>query len=237
MTESAATQQPNRRLTGVYAAKASEGVAPLLDTPNTSATLARSDSLERDQAQTYSQSFANLVPEPLKQKAAKVISPTTISPVLANFRVEQTGRQLRVVDGDGSTYLGETDASPMVWAGSGGSKKDQAVQLFQSDGKLNQLPAAATAVPQQQRQNNIYRVAGTNRTLNQTVVFTWNFVAMTNASVVAQSGKTDGDLNKDAKNLPTQFPAQLQNAFINGRAQLGTGKEIEINAVPISSEP
>lgn len=211
-----------------------QAFAPLLDTPSSSATLARSDGLERDQAQTYSQSFANLAPEPLKQKTAKVFAPTPISPVLANFRVEQTGRQLRVVDSDGSTYLGETDTTPVIGAGGGGAKKEQVVQLFKSDGKLNQLPAAATSVPQQQLQNNSYRVAGTNRTLNQTVVFTWNFVEMTNAPVVAQSGRTGSDLNKDAKKLPTQFPAQLQNSFINGRAQFGTGKEIEINAVPVS---
>ena len=217
-----------------YGAVPDQPVVSLVGAAEQKGEATRSDHYERVRAQTYSQSFANLAPEPLKQKTATVISPPPISPVLANFRVEQTGRQLRVVDGDGSTYLGETDAAPVVWAGSGGGKKEQVVQLFQSDGKLTQLPAAATAVPQQQRQTNFYRVAGTNRTLNQTVVFTWNFVAMTNALVVAQSGRTGGDLNKDAKKLPAQFPLQLQNSFITGRAQFGAGKEIEINAVPVS---
>ena len=172
--------------------------------------------------------------------------------MLANFRVEQTGRQLRVVDGDGSTYLGETDAAPAVWAGradanteggnasavyavaSGGGKQEQVVQLFQSDGKLNLLPAEAKSIAEQPMQNNFYRVTGTNRTLNQAVVFTWSFVELTNAPVFAQSGNIGGERNKDAKKLPAQFPAPLQNSFINGRAQFETGKEIEINAVPVT---
>ncbi len=207
---------------------------PVLDAASPPASLARNDSFERDQAQSYSQSFANLAPEALKQKVAKDFSPAPISPVLVTFRVEQMGRQLRVVDSDGSTYIGETDLSPATLAETGGSKKEQAVQLFKSGGKLNQLPTAATSVPQQQAQNNFYRVAGTNRTLNQSVVFTWSFVELTNQPVVAQSVKISSDLKKDAQKLPTQLPAQLQNSFINGRAQFGTGQEIEINAVPVS---
>jgi hypothetical protein len=244
-TETAAARQPDRGKTGVYAAKVSGIVTPLVDAPGTSA------SLERDQAQTFSQSFVNLAPETLKQKTAKAIAPRPISPVLANFRLEQTGRQLRVVDSDGSTYVGETDASPAFWAGpvaasaeqgsrsgvyaaGAGSQKIEAVQLFKSDGKLNQLPAAAKSVAESQMQNTLYRVAGTNRTLNQTVEFTWSFVAMTNEPIVAQAEKIGVDLNKDGKKLPNQLPGQLQNSFITGRAQFGTGKEIEINAVPVS---
>jgi hypothetical protein len=209
--------------------------APVLAAASLPASLARNDGLEQDRAGTYSQSFANLAPEALKQKAAKDISPVPISPVLVNFRVEQTGRQLRVVDSDGSTYIGETELSPATRADTGGSKKEQAVQLYKSGGKLNQLPTATSSVAQQQQaQNNFYRVAGTNRTLNQAVVFTWSFVEMTNEPGLAQSLKISSDQKKEAQKLPTQFPAQLQNSFINGRAQFGTGQEIEINAVPVS---
>ncbi len=207
-----------------------QSVAPVLDAASPPASLARNDSFERDRAQSYSQSFANLAPEARKQKVAKDFSPAPIAPVLANFRVEQMGRQLRVVDSDGSTYIGETDLSPATQADTGGSKKEQAVQSYKSGGKLNQLPTAATSAPQQQAQSNFYQVAGTNRTLNQSVVFTWSFVEMTNQPVVAQSVKTSSDLKKDAQKLPTQ----LQNSFINGRAQFETGQEIEINAVPVS---
>lgn len=223
----------NARYARPFEAAASGAAASLREPSGKSATVARSDSYERDQSLTYSQSFANLAPETLKQKAAKAMVQPPSSPVLASFRVEQTGRQLRVVDSDGSTYVGETDASPEFW-GDVGSRKEQSAQLFKSDGKINQLPAATKAVPESQMQNNLYRVAGTNRTLNQPVVFTWSFVELTNAPVVAQSSKISRDLNLDTKKLPSQFPAQLQNSLITGRAQFGTGKEIEINAVPVS---
>ena len=227
-TETAAALQTDRSVTGVYAAKASELVAPLLDRPSASPSLARSDRDEREQTQTYSQSFANLLPESLKQKTAKAIAPPPTSPLLANFRVEQTGRQLRVVDSDGSTYVGETDVSPEFW-GAVDARKEQAVQLFKSDGKLNQLPAPAMSVPESQWQNNSYRVAGTNRTLNQPVVFTWSFVELTNAPVTAPSGKIGGDRNNVAKNPPAPLPS----SSISGRARFGTSAEIEIKAVPV----
>jgi hypothetical protein len=231
--ESDATRQSRRNLLGPSEAKVSGNAAPLLDAPKSSVKLADRDSLAREQAQTYSQAFANVAPETLKQKAVKADAPSLVSPVLANFRVEQTGRQLRVVDGDGSTYVGETDSTPLGGAGDGG-KKEQAVQVFKNDGKLGQQPAAAaTSSLQQQAQNNFYRVVGTNRTLNQSVVFTWSYLEMTNAPVVAQSGRISADLNKDAQKFPAQFPALLQNSFINGRAQFESGQEIEVNAVPV----
>jgi hypothetical protein len=234
LAESSSANQPKLNETAArsFDAQTSQTFAPLPAKPVPAATFARNDSLERDQAQTYSQSFANLAPEALKQKTAKAIAATPISPVLANFRVEQTGRQLRVVDSDGSTYVGETDASPEFW-GTVGGKQEQAVSLFKSDGKLNPLPTAAKSVPESQLQNNLYRVAGTNRTLNQTVVFTWSFQDRTNAPLTVGSGKIGDELNRDAKKMPAQFPAQLQNSFITGRAQFGAGKEIEINAVPV----
>ena len=217
--ESAATRQTTPSRVGAYAAKASGSP---------------SNGLADETAQTYSQSFANLAPEALKQKTAKAVVAPPVAPVLANFRVEQTGRHLRVVDGDGSTYLGETDASPTVWAGGSAGQKDPAVQYFQSDGELTQLPAAAASTSPQGLPRNLYRVSGTNRTLNQNVVFTWSMVELTNAPVVAQSGRSDSALNQTTKKLATQFPVPMQNSFISGRAQFGTGKEIEINAVPVS---
>ncbi len=238
--------------TGAAAAKASEPGAPALDSLTAPTTLARNGILAVDRAQTYAQSYTNRAPESFKQKAVPALSPVTLSPVLANFRVEQTGRQLRVVDGDGSTYLGETDTALEVWAGraaanaeagnasaayvvaSGGGKKEQVVQLFQSDGKLNLLPAEAKSIAEQPMQNNFYRVTGTNRTLNQAVVFTWSFVELTNAPGFALSGNIGGERNQDAKKLPAQFPLPRQNSFINGRAQFGTGQEIEIHAVPVT---
>lgn len=228
-----AIQDSNESKTKALATVAPGSVAPIGEASSMATNLAYFDHLEHEQVPTYSQSFANRAPETPKQKAAKVIALPPLSPVLANFRVEQTGRQLRVVDSDGSTYTGETDAAP-EFGGAVGGQKHQTVQLFKRDGKVNQLPATAAMVQSQPTQSNFYRVTGTNRTLNQAVEFTWSFMEPTNAPVWAQARQSGAEQNKDAKKLPTQFPVPLQNSFINGRAQFGSGEAIEINAVPVS---
>ena len=54
------------------------------------------------------QSFANIAGESVGTKAAKN-APTTS--VLLLFQIEQSGDQLRVVDNDGSLYLGQAVAA------------------------------------------------------------------------------------------------------------------------------
>jgi hypothetical protein len=89
------------------------------------------------------------------------------------------------------------------------------------------------AANQQATQSYLWRVEGTNRTLNQNVVFTWNFVETTNTLAASQVKAISGALNQDATKVPSQFPMLLQNSFINGRAQLGPAQQIEVNAVPV----
>jgi len=192
-----------------------------------SAPRARGGSLERDRMPAVSQAFANRAPLARTEKAAQATPPSS---VLANFKVEQTGDRLRVIDSDGSAYLGEMNAAP---ASFGGANKDQ--QMFKSGGKLAERPAFAVPVStEQSAQNYFYRVAGTNRTLNQQVVFTWNFVALTNAVTQSKMKVVGGVLNQNGLGASQQFPALLQNSAINGRAQINAAKEIEINAVPVT---
>jgi hypothetical protein len=146
--------------------------------------------------------------------------------VLANFQIEQSGNKLRVIDGDGSTYLGEV-------------APDQAYGLaqnaaFKNDGK-EKLADELKAEQQKQTANAYqFRVTGTNRTLNQQVVFAWNCIPMTNALAFSNSSFAASELKKlDAAKMPQQFPG-FQNSIINGRAQIESEKEIEINARPVS---
>ena len=85
---------------------------------------------------------------------------------------------------------------------------------------------------QQAAQDYLWRVEGTNRTLNQNVVFSWNFVETNNAVVTSQLNTTSGTLNQDATKLQ-QFQMLLNNSAINGRAQLGPVQQIEVKAVPV----
>ena len=180
---------------------------------------------EKDSETSYRQSFSN--DQPLAKKAMAVSGGAkVVTPVLASFQIEQSGNKLRVIDADGSTYHGEV-------------APDQAYGLtqnaaFKNDGK-EQIVTELRAEQQKQTDNSYqFRVEGTNRTLNQQVVFAWNCVPITNALAFSNDNFAASELKKvDAAKFPQQFPG-LQNSYINGRAQIASEKEIEINARPVS---
>ena len=148
--------------------------------------VARGGGVEKDAERVYSQSFANVAPE-LRAKAAKVKSETTAVPVLAKFQVQQVGDQLRVIDGDGSTYVGEMNKNFAADNGAGTGGKETAALAFETAKKpVTQGFAGGVMTNQQATQDYYWRVEGTNRTLNQNVVFTWNFVATSNNPATTQ---------------------------------------------------
>lgn len=180
---------------------------------------------EKDAEISYRQNFAN--DQPLAKKVMAVSGEAkAITPVLANFQIEQSGNKLRVIDGDGSTYHGEV-APDLAYALAQNA-------AYKNDGK--EKLASKPRADQQQRMEGAYqfRVEGTNRTLNQQVVFTWNCVPITNTLAFSNSSFAASELKKfDAAKMPQQFPG-FQNSIINGRAQIASEKEIEINARPVS---
>ncbi|MEK7779917.1 MAG: hypothetical protein AAB370_00280 [Verrucomicrobiota bacterium] len=194
--------------------------------------IARGGGLEREQLTRNSQQFSNTATDPRKRDARYYSAPAT--PVLTNFRVEQMGRDVRVVDGDGSIYRGVVDEENTIYKQ---MVERQNLNLSNSYEKKFQfqtpkLADAQSAPKQPATAFYLYRVEGTNRSLNQNVVFTWNFVA-TNALVAGNLDYKAAAQKLDATKLPSQFPAQLQNSIINGRAQFGEGREVEVNAVPV----
>lgn len=85
--------------------------------------------------------------------------------VLASFSWQQSGRQLRVVDADGSVYLGEVLEPAAAAPGS----PPQAQLGFKQvgDDQVARLPASA----RQNQAAGTFRVSGTNQTLRQRVIF------------------------------------------------------------------
>lgn len=206
--------------------------------PTASATLsdkgfvARGGGAERDAQRFYSQSYANVAPEQIMAKAAKVKAESPIVPVLANFQVQSEGNELRVIDSDGSTYRG------VVSAGAVGQATGAVGQEAAASFERTELQRAQTAVDirvanRQAAENYQWRVEGTNRTLNQNVVFTFNLVETTNELAKAQLNTAAGAPNQNAPQRSWQFPTVLTNAIINGRARLGPAQQIEVNAVPV----
>jgi hypothetical protein len=194
--------------------------------------LARGGGEENRSTVANSQMFSNvdLKAAALAKKESSAVPPT---PVLVNFKVEQAGQFLRVIDGDGSVYRGYVDEANTVY-------KQVIAQKEQAVAQQNQLKvqsprdASANNVSQQRATElYLYRVEGTNRSLNQNVIFTWNFTPTNEAIAAAQKIYNDNLLNSTPTELPSQFPELLQNSFINGRAQLGESRQYEINAVPV----
>jgi len=144
--------------------------------------------------------------------------------VLAAFQVEQAGNQLRVIDNDGSTYTGGVELAAGELFSNTATDREE-VKLLKTDGNgAARNITAKSASNAQAAQNYFFRVAGTNRTLNQQVVFSGNFLE-------AAQMETNRWQNVGTSQLQQSAP-MLLNSTIFGRAQVGDQKEIQINAVP-----
>ena len=160
--------------------------------------------------------------------------------VLRSFQVEQAGQQIRVVDADGSVYDGAIAGPENEEI----AKRVVAAQTAQADLKKKVEPEARrvesvsetaygeTAGPQ----NVFFHVAGTNRTLNQLVVFQGNFLANTNqTSAILQGARlaTDKPALVPQQSPPLQIRSQLPSALIQGQATIGDRNRVQINASPV----
>jgi hypothetical protein len=188
---------------------------------------------EREPAVFNSQAFSNINPRQLLARPKAIPAAKDLVPVLANFRIEQQGRAVQVVDGDGSVYRGVVDEENTLYKQVVDRQNQSLSNSYENKFKFQtpKLAAAPPAVKLADKNYYLYRVEGTNRSLNQNVVFTWNFVD-TNALAAGNLNYQNTAQKLDATKLPSQFPALLQNSFINGRAEFGEGREIEVNAVP-----
>ena len=164
--------------------------------------------------------FANNAPaREIRNQPAPAVS------VLNRFRMELVGNELRVVDADGSTYSGTVQlaaAPPAPLA----SPAPAAVDRLSSGVAANKSTSTAENSPG----CYTFLVTGTNLTLKQPVVFTGNLVSETNVPGAAM--RLLFDISQSA---PAQqsFPL-LKNATVNGKAEVGQGTEVEINAAPVS---
>ena len=221
----------------VYAMKAERNLAPAEAPTETTANYDKlatrvAGKRERVQFQANSQIFANRASDASDAKIEKAGAP---SPVLARFEVKQRGDQLRVIDSDGSIYVGEMQMPAATQSTTVAAEKKDAQQLKDLAQIANDQLAETPLPNQQQTQSFSYRVVGTNRTLNEQVIFTWNFVPQSNQLAAAQITATSGGGTPLQNQQATrQLSSFLNNSDITGRALLGSGKAIEINAVPVT---
>lgn len=155
--------------------------------------------------------------------------PTPEATVLTTFFVEQTGEQVRVVDGDGSVYEGK-----IVTGDTAGAKELEALAGSRLAGRTDDSRLRSLAeqeVRQQQAQTTFnyqfvngqtstvwnFRASGTNRTLQQpvtidAVVYEWFSPAtITNVAGVAGAAANGGQSLNFYRNVPGQAPAQQRS--------------------------
>lgn len=159
--------------------------------------------------------------------------------VLASFQLEQNGRQLRIVDADGSVYEGEIGLAAASVQGAK-EAEEQSILAFkkstptQNSINLGQANPVAGVVGGDQ--DSPFRVTGTNRTLNQLVIFTGNLGMASNLAPAANSTEQQRgavQLFRQAAPASQAVSNSTQQNLprVQGQATIG-GDRIEINAVP-----
>lgn len=140
--------------------------------------------------------------------------------VMAQFRVEQDGAAVRIIDNDGSVYTGSLQEAEIA-----ASAKPAPTVAMRADQKRFARPAAQASPDD--TQNFRMEVTGTNRTLNQKVVFTGNLVG----NQISLSNTTQ---NQQAARQNQKLQQQLSNVMrISGKARVGTGADQTVDAVPL----
>lgn len=147
------------------------------------------------------------------------------APLLGSFQVEQNGKQLRVVDTDGSVYTGTWRVVPTINA------PPAAAPAGVRKGPVTPNAALQTQPVRKSAGNYFFRVAGTNRNLRQEIVFSGNFMPLTNAPT-ADAFKTTGTGNAFGVQQKTPGSSMLRNSQISGKVVIGGKKEIMLDALP-----
>jgi hypothetical protein len=147
-------------------------------------------------------------------------------PILASFKFERTGSEIRIIDQDGSVYLGSLGAFQRQLL-LRTARKDQPVAMDSARPitatETSSLPSAVTSP-----EEYTFHVAGTNRTLGGPVSFDGKWSILTNAAALTSASKeVNGGIALD-RGIPA---AATMGGRISGTAIIKGGTAIPINAV------
>jgi hypothetical protein len=149
-------------------------------------------------------------------RAQKKAEQSPQSNILSAFRILRSGQNVRIVDADGSVYVGQVLISGSMSLG-GRAAVDRYVR-------------AKTRNTTNEGASWGFKVTGTNIHLQQNIVFTGN-VLTTTASAPTSAAATLDLSASQVQNAPATAPVPAaQNSRITGQVQVGGGKEFEIEA-------
>ena len=165
---------------------------------------------------------------PTNEELSKKVFPN--GPILVSFQLEQSAQGVRIIDGDGSVYTGSLQPTTAFYRVSSGAEQ-RPISGIMSKAKVETVaPAAGPVGGLTAPAWFSFRVAGTNRSLKQSVVFTGNLYSAANAT----SANNFSTLPAAATLKPPagQLGLPLINSRISGTVSIGNGQPIEINALP-----
>ncbi|HEY9171464.1 MAG TPA: hypothetical protein VI136_04175 [Verrucomicrobiae bacterium] len=179
-------------------------------------------------SQVTVQNFARMAPRP-GSVAGKA---TASDAVLASFQFELRGRQIRIVDRDGSVYVGSVGlpdpVSPTPAAEESSvffAARDNGTTVVARREAGKALDSKAQGLPELLP----FSVRGTNATLQQVVVFTGSVQQLPSGQHYGLSNQAARVVGRYENFSPAQN--QFQNARVLGRARFSDGRQFEINAV------
>ncbi|HOY58542.1 MAG TPA: hypothetical protein PK640_10465 [Verrucomicrobiota bacterium] len=169
-------------------------------------------------------------------------------PVLRRFRIEGDGQTIRIVDADGSIYEGTLLAAAkpndenlevgIAFRGERTAQEGSAPPISRaarSGLRAGQprMGAPATQAPTSVGSSSApedfaFEVRGTNRSLNQSLRFSGQFV-LTNRSIASRT-----QVERRADGLLDPFKDVIRQSAVHGQAVLGGGRLLRIEATPES---
>ena len=169
----------------------------------------------------------------VKAKAAVLDKVSPAKTVLASFELQQVGSEVRIVDGDGSVYTGFADVAgnaTRLRSTNAEAPARGAAGLRTAGGNAEPRTLSLSDAEGQTGQNYSFRVTGTNRTLNQSIVFTGHLTPVTVINGITNGLRLSGGAGKlQAETQQASQPAATSR--ISGKAVVGDRNEVEVNAV------
>ncbi|EEF58039.1 hypothetical protein [Pedosphaera parvula] len=159
------------------------------------------------------------------------------SPVLARFAVEQTGDQLRILDGDGSVYYGfynADEASKSIQLQFNTEQFKQKTEVFADKNLAGEIPSKDTIHKNKPFQKRFFRVSGTNLTLHQPILFTGNMTLSTNQFPQTFDFDRIQSTNSASSAGVGGGTIQEREPQLEGKVVIGGTNQILINAAPVA---
>ena len=163
--------------------------------------------------------------------------------VLQSFQFVQSGQNVIIVDADGSTYTGQIDDAPVDGAKEAeaelGTERLQAMeQASRTDSSRLAARTGRESVTDGSGQVVWFRVLGTNRTLEEPIIFRGNLQVPEAGSTLEITSRGTRVRRLSAASAPApgadnaRVPQSLQNARVLGELTIGDRQRIEIDALP-----